>query len=95
MKKTIFQRLIIGFKKGYNTPTLPENLLVLQNSVVIRYLRITGGLSAILLITGRLEKLGLGILYPFFLYLCLLLTLLFFFYSLYLNYHRVKYMYKV
>lgn len=95
MKKTIFQRIIIGLKKGYNTPTLPENLLVLHNSVLIRYLRVTGGLSAILLITGRLEKIGLGVLYPFFLYLCIILTLLFFFYSIYLNYHRVKYMYKV
>ena len=69
MKKTIFQRIIVGIKKGYNTPNIPDNLLLLHNSILIRYLRITGGLSAILLITGRLEKLGLGILYPFFLYL--------------------------
>ena len=95
MKKTIFQRLIIGFQKGYNTPTLPQNLLDLQNNVFIRYLRITGGLSAVMLLTGRLEKLNLGKFYPFFIYLCSILTILFLFYSLYLNYHRVKYMYKV
>jgi len=93
--KTIFRRLIIGLKKGYSTPTLPENLLKLQNNVGIRYLRITGGLSAVLLITGRLEKLGLGYLYQFSLYLCITLTILFLFYSLYLNYYRIKYMYKV
>jgi hypothetical protein len=95
MKKTIFQRLLIGLKKGYNTPTLPENLLALQNNVFIRYLRITGGISAVLLITGRLEKLGLGVFYSFFLWLCTIITLLFFLYTLYLNYHRAKYMYKI
>jgi hypothetical protein len=99
MKKTIFQRLLIGFKKGYNTPTLPENLITLHNSVLIRYLRITGGLSTILLITGRLEKLveklGLNSYIKIFFYLCLILTILFFFYSIYLNFHRIKYMYKV
>ena len=58
-------------------------------------MRITGGLSAVLLVTGRLEKLGLGILYPFFLYICFILTFLFLFYSFYVNYYRIKYMFKV
>lgn len=70
--KTIFQRLITGFKKGYNTPTLPENILHLQKNVFIRYFRIISGFSALLLVTGRLDiivaKLGLEIFTPFFLY---------------------------
>src|SRR4051794_23548319 len=95
MKKSIFQRLIVGFKKGYNTPTLPENLLNFQNNVFVRYLRITGGLSAVLLITGRLDKLNLGKFYSFIVYLCFFLTLVYFIYSIYISYYRIKHMYKV
>lgn len=62
---TIFKRFWLGIKKGYSIPNLPPNILKLHNSVPIRYLRITGGLSALLLISGRLENLGLGKLYPF------------------------------
>ena len=94
-----FKRLIIGFKKGYNTPTLHENILELQKKVYIRYFRVISGLSALVLVTGRLdklvEKLGLNNFTPIFLYICIFLTILFFFYSLYINYHRVKYMFKV
>ena len=29
-KKSIVKRLFIGFKKGYDTPTLPENILKIE-----------------------------------------------------------------
>ena len=44
-KKTIFSRLLIGLKKGYNTPTLPENILKFQSLIYIRILRVLGGIG--------------------------------------------------
>jgi len=94
-KKTIFQRLIIGLKKGWTTPTLPNHIITLQNNIFIRFLRVLGGISIILLITHRLELLGNGILYKICLIICIVISLMFSIYLLYINYHRIKHMYKV
>jgi hypothetical protein len=37
-KYKIFNRTIIGIKKGWNHPTLPENLLKLQLHPLLEYL---------------------------------------------------------
>ena len=95
MKKTISQRLLIGFKKGWSTPTLPVHIIALQKNIFIRLLRVLGGISIITLITHRLEILGDGILYLICLYICILFSLMFNLYLFYINYHRIKYMYKV
>lgn len=95
MRKTIFQRLSLGLKKGWSTPTLPNHIIILQNHIFIRILRVLGGISIILIITHRLEALGNGMLYIMFLYLCLIFSFMFSIYLLYINYHRIKHMYKV
>jgi len=94
-KKTIFQRLVLGFKKGWSTPTLPNHIIKLQNNVFIRFLRVLGGISIILIITHRLEILGNGILYNICLIICIVFSLIFSIYLLYVNYHRIKHMYKI
>jgi len=94
-KKTIFQRLIIGLKKGWITPTLPNHIITLQNNIFIRFLRVLGDISIILLITHRLEFLGNGILYKICLIICIVISLMFSIYLLYINYYRIKHMYKV
>ena len=69
-KLSIFQRLKIGFKKGFLTPTIPENIIVLNKNPLIRILRFLGGLSTILVISHKLEVLGNGLLYDISLYFC-------------------------
>jgi hypothetical protein len=95
MKKNIFHRLFIGFKKGLLTPTLPDHIMVLQKNVFIRFIRVLGGISIILIVTHRLEVLGSGLLYEVCLYLCVFFSIIFNIYLMYVNYHRIKYMYKV
>jgi len=97
MKKfsNIMNRLLIGFKKGLSVPTLPDHIIVLQNNVFIRILRVLGGLSVILIVTHKLNFLGNGILYIICLSICTILTFMFTIYLLYINYYRIKHMYKV
>lgn len=86
---------MIGFKKGLKTPTLPQNIIMLQQNVFIRMFRVLGGLSMILIISKRLDGLRDG---PFFIIcmsLCVLFTLTFMLYQLYITYHRIKHIIKV
>ena len=92
--KTIFQRLSIGLKKGWSTPTLPPQLVTLQNNVFIRLIRVLGGISTILIITHRLDFLGKGLLYFICLGICTVFNFIFSLYLKYINYHRIKHMYK-
>lgn len=52
-KKTIFQRLLIGGKLGWKTPTLPENVIRFQMNPLIRILRVLGGISTIFLLSNK------------------------------------------
>jgi hypothetical protein len=89
-RKTKSQRIIYGLKLGWNTPTLPENILKFQKHPLIRILRVLGGISTILILTKK------SLLFPsFFLYIFLLLTFAFFIYHIYISYHRIIHMYKV
>lgn len=94
-KRTLYQRLFLGIKKGLLTPTLPEHIIALQNNVFIRLLRVLGGISLILTVTHRLDSLGDGLFYIFCIYLCLILNVMFSIYILYRNNHRIKHMYKL
>jgi hypothetical protein len=93
--KNIFQRFFKGAKKGLLTPTLPDHIIALQKNVFIRLLRVIGGISIILILTHRLEYLGSGILYLIALCICIFFSQLFSFYLIYVNYYRIKNMYKV
>jgi hypothetical protein len=90
MRKTIFQRTLIGIKKGLFTPTLPEKILKLQNNPFIRIFRVIGGISVLLILTHSLEYLGKGLVYKFGLWTCLIINIFYFIYLIYINYFRIK-----
>ena len=76
-------------------PNLPLNILELQKNPIIRILRVLGGISIILILTHKLDVLGSGLLYLTALYLCFIISIIFCIYLMYVNFHRIKYMYKV
>ena len=91
----ISRRFLIGFKKGLLTPNLPEHVLDLQNNPYIRILRVTGGISIILILTHKLDGYaGNGLLYIICLWLCAIISIMFTIYLLYVSYHRIIYIYK-
>lgn len=89
IKKSIWSRIWIGVKLGWKTPTLPENIIKFQMHPLIRILRVLGGISTVLVLTKKSL-----IFPPFFLYIFLLLTVMFFIYHTYISYYRFIHMYK-
>lgn len=86
---------IIGIKHGYSVSTLPSEINELHNRIYIRVLRVIGGISVILIISRRLEYLGDGWLYLVFLSICVIFSLLFSIYLMYINYYRINNIYKI
>lgn len=85
MEKSLLKRLSIGIKKGWNTPTLPTDKLQLQLHPLIRILRVSGGLSVIII----LGKTPFQV--PFFIILiAMFIASIFLTYMLYMSYHRIK-----
>jgi hypothetical protein len=93
--RSFSSRIYTGVRVGVITPTLPANILALQNNPIIRILRVLGGISLILLLTQRLNVLGSGLLYLTALYVCFIIIIFFSIYLMYINYHRIINMYKV
>ena len=89
-KKTIFSRLLIGLKKGYNTPTLPENILKFQSLIYIRILRVLGGISFLFILSKHYLNYHI-----YFLYISMFIATLFTIYHIIISYHRIKHMKKV
>lgn len=88
-KKTILQRIKDGIILAWKTPTLPENVIKVQSHPFIRILRVLGGLSMVLILTKK------SLLFPpFFLYIFLALTCIFFISHAIISVIRVKHMYK-
>ena len=96
-QRMLLKRIFLyrGVKKGLITPTLPINILELQKNPIIRILRVLGGISIILILTHKLDVLGSGLLYISALYLCFFIIIIFWIYLMYVNYHRIKHMYRV
>lgn len=91
MKNTnIFIRLFSGFKKGYTTPNLPENIIAFQNYPIIRILRFLGGVSLLFI----LSKSYLGLPLIFLCFACFF-TFLFSVYHFVVSYYRIKHMIKI
>lgn len=90
-----FSSVLTGIKKGYNTPTLPKNILQFIQNPIVRVFRVLGGISVILLITNRLIFLGDEKLYFISLVICVILFIMFSIYQIFITYHRIKYMIKV
>lgn len=66
MKKTIFKRLLIAAKLGWNTPTLPENVIKFQVNPLVRILRVLGGISTILLLSNKVSIYSIFMFYLVF-----------------------------
>ena len=77
------------------TPTLPDNIIKLNNNPVIRIFIVIGGISFILIVTHRLDYLGTGLLFLFALIICTIFVFLFVIDQLFLSYHRIKHMIKL
>lgn len=89
-KKNIFNRIMIGVKKGIKTPTLPDNILKIHMHPITRIYRVISGISVLLLVSNRISQLP----YPMFFYLItLIISTLFLIYNLYISYHRIKHIY--
>lgn len=83
--RTIIRSLLLGIKKGYNTPTLPNNILKIQLHPLVRILRTLGGLSFLFVLSKRYLD------YPvYLLYLAMLIALIFTIYHFILSYYRIK-----
>src|SRR5271154_1808792 len=88
--KNIIKRLFTGFKKGYQTPTLPNHILQIKSYLIIRMLRFIGGLSFLLLV-GKSH-----LNYPIYvLYSALFFTSIFTIYHFIISYYRIKHIYNI
>ena len=88
-KKTVYQRILLGIKLGWNTPTLPEEVLNFQAHPFMRIFRVLGGISTVLILTKK------SLLFPaFFLYIFFVISLAFFIYHTIISYYRLKHIYK-
>lgn len=88
--KPIIIRLITGFKKGYNTPTLPNNILKFQSLIYIRIFRFLGGISFLFILSKQYLN------YNFYLlYVCFFFSFLFTIYHIIITYYRCIHTIKV
>jgi hypothetical protein len=89
MKKiTLFDRTLLGLKKGWLHPTLPTNLLKLELHPFIKKFRLLCIISVLIILTKAYEKFNINVLY-----ILILLSGLFVIYKTYLNYYRIKHIY--
>ena len=85
----ILRRILIGAKKGWNTPTLPDKILKFQMHPLIRILRVLGGICTIFLLSNKGQD------YPsYIIYITLLFSIIFLIYHMYISYHRTIHIYK-
>ena len=88
--KNIIVRLFTGFKKGFLTPTLPENILKIQSYPLIRILRFLGGVSMLFVLSRAHTNFPI-----YFLYIATFFMFLFFVYHIIISYYRVKHVFKL
>ena len=88
--KNIIVRLFTGFKKGFLTPTLPENILKIQSYPLIRILRFLGGVSMLFVLSKAHTNFPI-----YFLYFATFFIFLFFVYHIIISYYRVKHIFKL
>jgi hypothetical protein len=81
----IIKRIRLGFNKAYETPTLPDRILKIQNYPIIRILRFLGGVSFIFIATKRFLNFPI-----YFLYIAIFFTLFFTIYHFIISFFRIK-----
>ena len=84
MNNQILKRLFIGFKKGLLTPTLPDNIIKLQNYPLIRII------SFLLIVSKSYLNYSYYILYP-----AMFFALLFTIYHIIISFYRFKHIFKL
>jgi hypothetical protein len=89
-KKTLFQRIIIGVKLGWKTPTLPEKVIKFQAHPLIRVFRVLGGVSTLYLLSNKASN-----YYIYMFYVAFFFCFLFFIYHVILSFFRVKHIYRI
>lgn len=89
-KKSLLQRITLGLKKGWNTPTLPAAVLEFERNPLIRIFRIIGGISVGTLLWQRYQYLPIV-----FLYISVIISFIFCIYLIILSIIRLKHMWKV
>jgi len=88
-RKNYIKRIWKGVKLGWNTPTLPDNILKFQMHPLIRIIRVLGGISTLYLLSNKASNYSIYIFY-FSFFFCLL----FFIYLIYISYYRIKHIYR-
>lgn len=84
-QKKLLNRLLLGFKKGWLTPTLPDKIIKFQSYPIIRIFRFLGGLSFITIV-GKSH-----LNYPIYiLYFSMFFVVFFAIYHIIISYYRIK-----
>ena len=85
--KIVFTSLYLGLKKGYDTPTLPENILNMEKRWSIIIMKLLGSISMILICANSYYH------FNFNLYIILILLIFVLVYGIYnfiISYFRIK-----
>ena len=89
-KRTKMQSILLGLKKGWETPTLPDNLLKLQLHPFIRIIRFLGGSSFLLILSKNYLNYNV-----YALYICMFFATIFTIYHIILTFYRIKHTIKL
>jgi hypothetical protein len=84
-KKNVTSRILEGFKKGYSTPTLPDNIIKIQSHPLIRILRFLGGSSFLFILSKTYLNFPL-----YFLYFAMFFASVFTIYHIIITFIRIK-----
>jgi hypothetical protein len=79
-----------GFKKAYDTPTLPDHIINFTMQPIIRIIRFLGGVSFLTIMSKSYLNYHISILF-----IAMFFLIIFFIYHTYLSYHRTKHMIKI
>lgn len=79
-----------GFKKAYDTPTLPDHIINFTMHPTIRIIRVLGGVSFFTIMSKSYLNYHISILF-----IAMFFLIIFFIYHTYLSYHRIKHMIKI
>lgn len=89
-KRTKTQSILLGLKKGWETPTLPDNILKLQLHPLIRIIRVLGGSSFLLILSKKYLNYP-----PYFLYIFMFFATIFTIYHYTITFYRIKHTIKL
>ena len=93
--RNFFKRILIGVKKGWSTPTLPEHIIQFTRNPLVQIFRTLGTLCIVLIISNKLSILGNGWLYFIVLNTCTLIIFLFIIYHLTILFYKIRHIIKV